>query len=98
MPSESLKGRAPVLDAAVRPEGEREGRGRSLDDPARAWELDSPDWLWQPTPVPVNWLHNRLTVTGLAEEIMGFRAAAAVRAWSHGCWTSSRWRRISSCP
>jgi hypothetical protein len=33
--------------------------------------------LWQPTPKPVDWLHNILTVTGPAERVEDFRGAAA---------------------
>ena len=72
MPSESLKGRGAGLGGAVWPNGEREGRGRLLHP-----EPDSPDQVWQPTPEPVDWLRNTLTVTGPAEEVMGFQAAAA---------------------
>ncbi|WP_424139543.1 hypothetical protein [Roseomonas chloroacetimidivorans] len=33
--------------------------------------------VWQPAPVPVDWLWNTLTVGGLAERVEAFRAAAA---------------------
>jgi hypothetical protein len=72
MPSESLKGRVADPGGAVWPNGEREGRGRLLHA-----EPDSPERLWQPTPEPVDWLYNILTVTGPAERVEDFRGAAA---------------------
>jgi hypothetical protein len=72
MPSESLKGRVADPGGAVWPDGEREGRGRLLHP-----EPDSPERLWQPTPEPVDWLRNTLTVTGPAERVEDFRGAAA---------------------
>ncbi|WP_424138872.1 hypothetical protein [Roseomonas chloroacetimidivorans] len=38
---------------------------------------DAPTPLWQPTPVPVDWLYNVLTVGGLGEAVARFQAAAA---------------------
>ena len=46
--------------------GTEEGRGPDLQDRP-----------WQPTPVPVDWLWNTLTVGGPAERVEAFRAAAA---------------------
>jgi hypothetical protein len=72
MPSESLKDAAGDPDSAPWPDGEREGRERLLHP-----EPDSPERVWQPTPEPVDWLRNTLTVTGPAERVEDFRAAAA---------------------
>jgi hypothetical protein len=72
MPSESLKNRVADLGGAVWPDGEREGRGRLLHP-----EPDSPERVWQPTPEPVDWLYNRLTVSGPAERVALFQVAAA---------------------
>jgi hypothetical protein len=54
-------------------EAEGEGRGRAVPRP----EPDPPERPWQPTPVPVDWLWNTLTVSGPTEAVAPFQAAAA---------------------
>ncbi|MFH5927306.1 hypothetical protein [Roseomonas xinghualingensis] len=71
MPSKSLKEPAAIPDGAAWLDGVEQGRGRHHPEP------DSPERVWQPTPEPVDWLHNTLTVTGPAERVEDFRAAAA---------------------
>lgn len=45
--------------------------------PSVAEDRDSHDPSWSPRPVPVDWLWNVLTVSGPAERVEAFRAAAA---------------------
>jgi hypothetical protein len=50
----------------------RENRSSADVDPE-----DAASAVWQPIPEPVDWLYNRLTVTGPAERVEDFRGAAA---------------------
>ncbi|WP_424140630.1 hypothetical protein [Roseomonas chloroacetimidivorans] len=56
---------------------EVEGEGRGPLSLSGQPEAGPPDRPWQPRPEPVDWLYNRLTVSGPAERVAQFEAAAA---------------------
>ncbi|WP_424140387.1 hypothetical protein [Roseomonas chloroacetimidivorans] len=51
--------------------------GRDVASALIEAEPDPPDRPWQPTPEPVDWLHNILTISGPAERVARFQLAAA---------------------
>jgi hypothetical protein len=75
MPSRSLKSPAAASDTAVWPDADGQGRDAALA--LIEAEPDPQDRPWQPTPEPVDWLYNILTVSGPAERVARFQAASA---------------------